>query len=159
MAKKGTSKGGEAPRSIQNRRARYDYSIQETVEAGVVLQGSEVKSIFLGQAHLTDAYCRVSNGEMWLMNMDVEPYDKASVFAHERRRDRKLLLHRKEIETLDRKLREKGLTLVPLAAYFKNGKVKVELGLGRGKAAYDKRDKISKDDARREVERARSGRD
>lgn len=159
MAKKGNTKGSDAPRSIQNRRARYDYSIQETIEAGIVLQGSEVKSIFLGRAHLTDAYCRVQGGEMWLYNMDVEPYEKASVFAHERRRDRKLLLHRKQIEVLDRKSMEKGLALIPLAVYFKNGKVKVEIGLGKGKALYDKRDKIAKDDARREVDRVRSGKD
>lgn len=158
MAKKGDKKG-EAPRSIQNRRARYDYAIQETHEAGIVLVGSEVKSLYHGRGHLTDAYCRVVNGEMWLLSMDIEPYEKASVFAHERRRDRKLLLHRKEIEVLDRKSMEKGLTLVPLAVYFKNGRVKVELGLGRGKAAYDKREKIAKDDARREVERVRSGRE
>lgn len=159
MAKKGNGKTNDAPRSIQNRRARYDYQILETLEAGLVLLGSEVKSIFLGNAHLTDAYCRVLNGEMWLMNMDIEPYEKSSVFAHERRRDRKLLLHRREIEVLDRKSREKGLTLVPTAAYFKNGKVKIEIGLGRGKANYDKRDKIAKDDARREVDRLRSGRE
>lgn len=159
MAKKGNGKTNDAPRSIQNRRARYDYQILETLEAGLVLLGSEVKSIFLGNAHLTDAYCRVQGGEMWLMNMDIEPYEKSSVFAHERRRDRKLLLHRREIEVLDRKSREKGLTLVPLAAYFKNGKVKIEIGLGRGKAAYDKRDKIAKDDARREVDRLRSGKE
>jgi len=158
MAKQGKSKGSEAPRSIQNRRARYDYSILETLEAGIVLQGSEVKSIFLGQAHLTDAYCRVLNGELWLLNMDIEPYEKANVFAHERRRDRKLLVHRKQIETLQRKATEKGLALIPLAAYFKNGKVKIEVGLGKGKAAYDKRDKIAKDDERREVDRLRSGR-
>jgi SsrA-binding protein len=159
MAKKGNSKGSDAPRSIQNRRARYDYSILETHEAGIVLQGSEVKSIFLGKAHLTDAYCRVNQGELWLYNMDIEPYAQASVFAHERRRDRKLLMHRKEIDVLDRKFMEKGLALIPLSVYFKNGRVKVEVGLGRGKASYDKRDKIAKDDERREVDRLRLGRD
>jgi SsrA-binding protein len=159
MAKKGNSKDSKAPHSIQNRRARYDYAIQETYEAGISLVGSEVKSIYLGKAHLTDAYCRVVNGEMWLINMDIEPYEQASVFAHERRRDRKLLLHRREISVLERKTLEKGLTLVPLAAYFKNGRVKIEIGLGRGKAAYDKRDKVAKDDARREIERGLSGRD
>jgi len=157
MAKQGKSKGSVAPHSIQNRRARYDYSILETLEAGIVLQGSEVKSIFLGRAHLTDAYCRVLNGEFWLLSMDIEPYEQASVFAHERRRDRKLLVHRKQIEVLQRKATEKGLALIPLAAYFKNGKVKIEVGLGKGKAAYDKRDKIAHDDARREVDRVRSG--
>jgi len=161
MAKKkaDNKKGGEAPRSIQNRRARYDYAIEESHEAGVVLQGSEVKSVFQGRAHLTDAYCRVLNGELWLFNADIEPYEQASVFQHERRRDRKLLMHRREINVLDRKSLEKGFTLIPLAMYFKNGKVKVEVGLGRGKAEYDKRAKIAKDDARREVDRVRSGRD
>ncbi len=157
--KQADNKKGSAPASIQNRRARYDYQILESHEAGIALVGSEVKSLYLGRAHLTDAYCRVMNGEMWLLNMDIEPYEKATVFSHERRRDRKLLLHRKEIEVLDRKTMEKGLSLIPLGVYFKNGRVKVELGLGRGKAAYDKRDKIAKDDARREAERARSGKE
>ena len=155
MARKDADKkGGSAPARIQNRRARYDYHVLESHEAGVALVGSEVKSLYLGRGHLTDAYCRVQNGELWLVNMDIEPYEKASVFSHERRRDRKLLMHRREIDVLDRKTMEKGLTLVPLAVYFKNGRVKVEVGLAKGKAAYDKRDKIAKDDARREVDRA-----
>jgi len=156
MAKQGGKKSGEAPRSIQNRRARFDYNILESHEAGVVLVGSEVKSLYLGKAHLTDAYCRVINGELFLMNADIEPYDKATVFQHERRRDRKLLMHRKEIVNIDRKSMEKGLALIPLAMYFKNGRVKVEVGIGRGKALYDKRDKLAKEDTRREIERARS---
>lgn len=161
MARKDKNKKeGSAPASIQNRRARYDYHIEETYEAGIALVGSEVKSIYKGNAHLTDAYCMVKNGEMWLYNMDVEPYEKASVFAHERRRDRKLLLHRREINVLERKTMEKGLTLVPLGVYFKQGLVKVQIGLARGKAHYDKREKIAKDDARREIDRAlRAGRD
>jgi len=156
MAKQSTKKGPEAPRSIQNRRARYDYAISESHEAGISLVGSEVKSVYKGLAHLTDAYCRVVNGELFLFNADIEPYEKATVFQHERRRDRKLLMHRREINVLERKSLEKGLALVPLALYFKNGRVKVEVGLGRGKAHYDKRDKIAQDDARREVERLRS---
>jgi SsrA-binding protein len=160
MARKTTDKkGGSAPATIQNRRARYDYHIEDTYEAGIALVGSEVKSIYQGKAHLTDAYCMVKSGEMWLYNMDVEPYEKSSVFAHERRRDRKLLLHRREIDVLERKTMEKGLTLVPLSVYFKQGRVKVEIGLARGKANYDKRQKIAKDDARREIERARTGRE
>lgn len=159
MAKKTDKKGGDAPRSIQNRRARYDYAIQDTYEAGMVLVGSEVKSVFLGKAHLTDAYCRVVKGELWLMNADIEPYEKSSVFAHERRRDRKLLLHRREIETIDRKSMEKGLTIVPLQMYFKNGKVKIEIALARGKAHYDKRESVAKQDTRREIERLRSGKE
>lgn len=155
MAKKG--KESKAPRSIQNRKARHDYAIEETVEAGIVLQGSEVKSLYKGNAHLNDAYCRVQGGEMWLYNLDIEPYEQASVFAHERRRDRKLLLNRREIDVLDRKVMEKGLALIPLAVYFNDkGRVKVEVGLGRGRAMYDKREKIAKADERREIERARS---
>ena len=158
MAKKVEPKKQDGPKRVDNRRARYDYAIEEALEAGVSLLGSEVKSLFQGKANLTDSYCLVKGGEMWLMNLDIEPYDKASVFQHERRRDRKLLLHRKEIEVLARKVQEKGFALIPLAMYFKNGKVKVEIGLGRGKASYDKRDAIAKNETRREQERLRSGR-
>jgi SsrA-binding protein len=151
-------KKGEAPRSIQNRKARFDYAISDEVEAGIALQGSEVKSLYLGKAHLNDAYCRVVNGEMFLLNLDVEPYAQASVFAHERRRDRKLLLHRREIDQLERKVMEKGFTLIPLSVYFnEQGRVKVKVGLGRGKANYDKRDTIAKNDAKRETDRVRAG--
>jgi SsrA-binding protein len=150
-------KKGEAPRSIQNRKARFDYAISDEVEAGIALQGSEVKSLYLGKGHLNDAYCRVVNGEMFLLNMDIEPYAQASVFAHERRRDRKLLMHRREIDQLHRKVMEKGFTLIPLSVYFnEKGRVKVKVGLGRGKANYDKRDSIAKEDARREADRVRS---
>ncbi len=158
MAKKGAAKESRAPATIQNRRARYDYQFIESVEAGIALVGSEVKSIYLGRAHLTDAFCQVINGEMYLLNFDVEPYEMASHFQPERRRDRKLLLHRKQIDMLDRKTKEKGLTLIPGRVYFKNGKVKVEVVLARGKAQYDKREKIAKDESRREQERVRSGR-
>jgi len=151
MAKQ-SAKKNEAPRSIQNRRARYDYAISESHEAGIALVGSEVKSVYQGRAHLTDAFCRVVDGELFLFNADIEPYEKASVFQHDRRRDRKLLMHRKDINVLERKALEKGFTLVPLAMYFKHGRVKVEVGIGRGKAAYDKRDKIAQDDARREIQ-------
>jgi SsrA-binding protein len=147
-----------APKSIQNRRARYDYAIEDNLEAGIALAGSEVKSLYHGRANLTDAYCRIVNGELWLINMDIEPYDKASVFGHERRRDRKLLAHRKEINVLDRKVMEKGMALIPLAVYFKNGRVKVDVGLGRGKAQYDKRKSIEEKDTRREMDRLRSAR-
>lgn len=159
MAKKKEETKATVARTIENRRARHDYAFLQEEEAGIALVGSEVKSIFLGRAHLTDAYCLIRGGEMWLLNMDVEPYDKATVFQHERRRDRKLLLHRKQIDLLDRRSMEKGLAIVPLKMYFNHGKVKVLIGLGRGKAEYDKRKQIAKDDARREVERARSGRD
>lgn len=154
MAKKGTAKGSQAPAMIQNRRARFDYHFIETYEAGVVLAGSEVKSLYLGRAHLTDAYCRIQGGELFLMNLDIEPYEKAAHFQPDRRRDRKLLMHRKEIDTLDRKSQEKGLAIIPSRIYFKNGRVKVEVALARGKAQYDKRDKIAKDEARREAQQA-----
>lgn len=158
MAKKGAEKKNEGPRSIQNRRARFDYHIEDTYEAGIELVGSEVKSIFLGRANLTDAYCKVIKGQMFLINLDVDPYDKGvAAFLPDRRRDRKLLLHRKEINTLERKAQEKGFSLLPLSMYFNSrGKVKLQIGLGKGKALYDKRDKIAKDDERREMDRARS---
>lgn len=152
----GAKKSSEAPKSIQNRKARFDYSIEDSIEAGMVLLGTEVKSLYLGKGNLTDAFCRVINGEMWLINFDVEPYDKATHFQHERRRDRKLLMHKKQIELYARKAQEKGFTLVPLSVYFKDGRIKVEVALGRGKANYDKRTAIAKDDTRREIERARA---
>jgi SsrA-binding protein len=158
MAKKGAEKKNEGPRSIQNRRARFDYHIEDTYEAGIELAGSEVKSIFLGRANLTDAYCRVINGQLFLLNLDVDPYEKGvAAFLPDRRRDRRLLMHRKEINTLERKAQEKGFTLIPLSLYCNaRGKVKVQIGLGKGKAQYDKREKIAKDDERRELDRARS---
>jgi SsrA-binding protein len=157
VSKKAASKETTGPKRIDNRRARFDFAIEESLEAGLVLQGSEVKSLFHGRGNLTDAYCLIKNDEMWLVNLDIEPYDKASVFQHERRRDRKLLLHRRQIEVFERKSKEKGFTIMPLALYFKNGKAKVEVGLGRGKASYEKRDKIAKDEARREADRVRKG--
>ncbi len=159
MSKQKGKAESKSPGSIQNRKARYDYQILDEFEAGVALQGSEVKSLYLGKGHLNDAYCKIVGGEAFLINMDVEPYEKASVFSHERRRDRKLLLHRKEIDTLERKALEKGFTMIPLAVYFNaRGRVKVKIGLGRGKTNYDKRDKIAADDAKREVQRALSER-
>ncbi|MDX2065725.1 MAG: SsrA-binding protein SmpB [Fimbriimonadaceae bacterium] len=153
-------KAAVAPKSIQNRRARYDYAIEDTLEAGIALVGTEVKSLYHGKGNLTDAYCRVVNGEMWLLNFDIEPYEKTAHFGHERRRDRKLLMHRKQIDTWQRKSLEKGFTLIPLAVFFNDkGRVKVQIALARGKAQYDKRESIAKDDARREVDRARTGRD
>ncbi|CAN1534864.1 SmpB tmRNA-binding protein [Fimbriimonadaceae bacterium] len=158
MAKAGKKgKEGVAPKSIQNRKARYDYAIQDTYEAGLILSGTEVKSLYQGKGNLTDAFCRVMKEELWILNLDIEPYDKASVFGHERRRDRKLLMHRKEIATLERKQMEKGLSIIPLSVYFNDrGKAKVQIALARGKSNYDKRDSIAKDDTRREIDRMRS---
>lgn len=157
---KAKGKGSEepkGPKTIQNRRARFDYHILEDVEAGLVLAGAEVKSIFLGNANLTDAYCKFVNDELWVINLDVEPYKQSSHFTPERRRDRKLLLHRRELNVLERKSMEKGLSLLPLELYFKNGRVKLRIGLGRGKKDYDKRDQIAKNDTRREMDRIRKG--
>ena len=155
--KKAQSKASDAPRQIQNRRARYDYEIVETHEAGIVLVGSEVKSVFLGRANLADAYCVIKGSELYLINLDIELYDHATSFQPERRRDRKLLMHGREIATLNRKSLEKGFTIIPTRIYFNGrGRAKVEIGLARGKTSYDKRDKIAKDDSRREVERIRS---
>ena len=151
MSKKSKSEAKPAgPATIQNRRARYDYEIMDTWEAGIALVGSEVKSVYLGRVNLTDAFCRILGGEAWLISADIEPYDKAAHFAPERRRDRKLLLHRREIDVIERKSQEKGFSILPLKVYFKNGKVKVEIGLGRGKRQYDKREQLAEKDSRRE---------
>jgi SsrA-binding protein len=136
-----------------NRRARHDYTILDTYEAGVVLVGTEVKSLRLGRASLADAFATVDNGEVWLRGLHIPEYDRGTWTNHEPRRTRKLLLHRKEILRLIGKTKESGLSLVPLAMYFKDGKVKVELGLGKGKKAYDKRQAIAKRDADREIAR------
>ena len=155
MPPKTNKKEAKTAATIENRRARYDYSFVEEFEAGIVLVGSEVKSIFLGRAHLTDAYCRVIDSELYLINFEIEPYEQAGIFGHERRRDRKLLMHRKQIENLDRRSKEKGLTIVPTRVYFnQRGKAKVRIALARGKAEYDKRQKIAENETRREIERA-----
>jgi SsrA-binding protein len=156
MAKNSQAKEPEGPRTIINRKARHDYELLDAYEAGIVLQGSEVKSVFLGRVNMTDAYCLIQKRELFLMNLDIEPYSHSSVFQPERRRDRKLLLHRKEIDTIQRKAQEKGLTIVPTKMYFKNGKVKVELCLAKGRRQYDKRDKIEADQARRDAQAARA---
>ena len=156
MSKKGQAKEPEGPKTIVNRKARHDFELLDSYEAGVALQGSEVKSVFLGRVNMTDAFCQVLKGELFVMNLDIEPYTHSSVFQPERRRDRKLLLHRKEIDTIQRKSQEKGLTIVPTKIYFKNGRVKVEIALARGRRQYDKRDKIEADQARREAQDARA---
>ena len=137
-----------------NRKARHDYHIQETFEAGVVLKGSEIKSIRAGRVNLSDAYARPENGELWLYNSHIASYDAASYNTHEPKRPRKLLLHRKEIDDLAGKVTQKGLTLVPLKLYIKHGIAKIELGVAKGKKLYDKRETIARRDAEREVERA-----
>ncbi len=137
----------------RNKKARFDYEIIETFEAGIVLKGSEVKSIRLKKVSIQESYARVKDGEIYLTGMNIAIYEMANRFNHEPVHDRKLLLHRHEIKRLIGKVQEKGFTLVPLKLYFKNGKVKVELGLARGKAKYDKRDSIKKRDVDREIQR------
>jgi len=138
-----------------NRKARHDYFVEETYEAGIVLAGTEVKSLRAGKANLRDAYARIENGEMMLYNMHISPYEQGNRFNRDPIRPRKLLLHRAEINRLWSKVREKGLTLIPLKVYFNaRGRAKVEIGLAKGKKLYDKRDDIAARDARREVEKA-----
>jgi SsrA-binding protein len=141
-----------------NRRATHDYHIEERFEAGVALQGSEVKSLREGKASLQDAYALVRNGEAFLVGVHIPPYLQASMMNHEPTRTRKLLLHRAEIRRLLGKTAEKGLTLVPLRMYFKGNKIKVEIGLARGKRSYDKRQSIAKREAEREMDRRRGER-
>jgi SsrA-binding protein len=137
----------------RNKRARHDYTIEDVVEAGLVLTGTEVKSLRAGRASLTDGFGMISDSEAWLHGVHIPEYTQGTWTNHEPRRTRKLLLHRKEIERLARSTQERGLTLVPLSLYFKDGKAKVELGLGRGKRSYDKRQDLAKRDAAREVDR------
>lgn len=138
-----------------NRRAFHDYHIDDRFEAGIALVGSEVKSLRDGRANLSDAYARFVGEELWLIGAHVSPYGPASLFGHEPKRDRKLLMHRRELDRLAGKVNEKGLTLVPLRLYWKEGRAKVELGVARGKRQYDKRQAIKERDERREMERAR----
>lgn len=137
-----------------NRKAYHDYSIQETLEAGLVLKGSEIKSIRQGKVSLSDAYARPQGGEMWLFNSHIASYDAASYNTHEARRPRKLLLHDREIAHLAAEVSERRLTVVPLRLYIKHGIAKVELGVARGKKMYDKREVIARRAADREIERA-----
>lgn len=158
MAKNNKTDAQKGPKVIENRKARHEYEILATYEAGIALAGSEVKSVFLGRVNMVDSYVRVTNGELWLMGLDIEPYEFSSNFRPERRRDRKLLMHKKEIELMDRRSQEKGLAMFPTKVYFKGGKVKVEVGIGRGKRQYDKREQLKKDETRREMDRLRSQR-
>jgi len=142
----------------QNRRARHDYDVLETYEAGMVLVGSEVKSLRDAKVQLRDSFARVTAGEMWLYGVHIAPYSHAAGFgAVDPDRSRKLLLHRREIEEVAARVAQEGLTLIPLSIYFSDGRAKVELALARGRKTYDKRHAIAERDARREVERARRG--
>ena len=136
-----------------NRRARHDYNLLERVEAGIVLTGSEVKSLRQGHAILQRAYADTRDGELWLVGLHIPPYEQASVEPHEPDRDRKLLLHRRQIDKLSSQTAEKGLTLVPTRLYFKDGKAKVELAVARGKEGRDKRRDIAERETKRRIER------
>jgi SsrA-binding protein len=141
-----------------NRRARFDSEILERLEAGIVLTGSEVKSLRQGRASLSEAFARVDGGELWLENMHIPPYEQGDKRGYDPRRRRKLLLHRREIDRLVGTTAEKGLALVPVRVYFSHGLAKVEIGLGRGKRAYEKRQATLEREHRREMERAASRR-
>jgi len=138
----------------QNRRARHDYEIDSTFEAGLVLVGTEVKSLRQGRADLSDAFAKVIGAELFLVGLNITPYNKASHFNHEPRRDRKLLMNKVEIEKLSVKIKERGFTLVPLDLHFKDGWVKVTLALARGRKSHDNRQEILADQERREMREA-----
>ncbi len=142
----------------QNRRARYDFEIHDTYEAGLVLTGTEVKSLREGRASLTDAFATIDDGEMWLRQAHIPEYSHGTWTNHTARRNRKLLLHRKEIDKIAREVEVKGKTLVPLAIYFEGGYAKVEIAVASGKREYDKRQTISKREGQREAERALAAR-
>lgn len=141
-----------------NRKARHEYHILETFETGIELTGTEVKSLRAGKANLQDSFARVDNSELLLYNLHISPYEQGNRFNHEPKRTRRLLMHKHEIMRLLGKVREKGLALIPLKMYFKNGWAKVELALARGKKLYDKREDMAERDAKREMERARKAR-
>lgn len=139
---------------VENRRARHEYHIEDTFEAGLVLQGTEVKSLRAGKASLQDAYGEVIEGEVWVNNFHISPYEQGNRFNHEPKRPKKLLLHRREIDRLYGLTQQRGYTLVPLKIYFKNGRAKMLLGVGRGKKLHDKREDIAARDAKREMDRS-----
>ncbi|SJZ41238.1 SsrA-binding protein SmpB [Selenihalanaerobacter shriftii] len=139
---------------VRNRKAKHEYHIEETYEAGIVLQGTEVKSIRQGRVNLKDSFAIVEDGELFLYNMHIAPYKQGNRYNHDPERVRKLLLHKREIRSLIGKTREKGYTLVPLNLYFKRNIVKVKLALGKGKNIHDKREDIKKRTAQRDIERA-----
>ena len=147
-----TADGGERTIAL-NRRARHEYAVEDTIEAGLVLTGTEIKSIRAGRVNLADAYARVERGEAWLIGAHIAPYEQGNRFNHEPLRARKLLLHRDQIAELGGRLTAKGYTLVPLRLYLRRGMAKLELGIARGKKAHDKRRSIAERDMRRELER------
>ncbi|MED1203796.1 SsrA-binding protein SmpB [Heyndrickxia acidicola] len=144
---------GQSKPVAQNKKANHDYFIEETFEAGIVLQGTEIKSIRAGRVNLKDSFARIQKGEVFIYNMHVSPYEQGNRYNHDPLRTRKLLLHRKQINKLIGETKEQGYSLVPLKMYIKDGFAKVLLGLGRGKKKYDKREDLKKKEAKREIER------
>lgn len=155
--KKKQSETKKAPPKIENRKARHEFSIEDTYEAGIALKGTEVKSIRAGKASLNEAFAYLNRGEVWLKNMYIKPYEFASFYNHDERRDRKLLLKRREIREIDKFMNQKGYTLVPLKLYFKGGYAKILIGLAKGKKQYDKREDIKEKDVKRELDRKIKG--
>ena len=139
--------------AAQNRKAHHDYFVEERYEAGVVLSGTEVKSIRQGGANLKDSFCQVKDGELWLYGVHISPYEKGNIFNKDPRRTRKLLMHKREILRLYGVVKQQGYSLIPLSLYFKDSRVKVQVGLCKGKKNYDKREDMAKRDAQRNIER------
>ena len=157
MAKKADDNQKKSPPRIKNRKARHEFHVDETFEAGIALKGTEVKSIRAGKASLQESFAFMDRGEIWLKNMYIKPYEFGSYNNHDERRDRKLLLKRKEIREIDKRINQRGYTLVPLKLYFKGGYAKILIGLARGKKQYDKREDIKEKDVRRELDRKIKG--
>lgn len=165
MAKKGAGQGGKGQGDedsikivARNRRARFEYDLLESIEAGIVLQGTEVKSLRAGKASLEESYAGIEKGEVWLFGCDIPEYLQANRMNHKPKRARKLLLHRGEIDKLVAKASERGLTIVPLKIYFKAGMAKVDICVARGRKTYDKREALKNKDAKRDMDRALRGR-
>ena len=146
-------KEARKPSSLLNRRAYHEYEISDTFEAGIVLTGTEVKSLRLGRANVSEAYCRIQGGEVWMFNMHISPYEQGNIYNVEPLRTRKLLLHNWQIIRLQMRIQEKGLTLVPTKVYFSKGRAKVEVGVAKGRKLYDKRENIANKDRDREARR------
>lgn len=144
---------GEGKVIAQNKKARHDYSIIDTIEAGIVLQGTEIKSIRNSRINLKDGYARIRNGEAWLCNVHISPYEQGNIFNHDPLRNRKLLLHKKQIRRLEGELKNPGTTVVPLKVYIKDGFAKVLIGIAKGKKQYDKREALKRKDVDRQIER------
>jgi len=154
---KDAHKAGDATKLIaDNRKARFDYHLEDRVETGIILVGTEVKSLRQGKLNLTDAYCLVTKGEMWIVDANISPYSHGTHANHDPVRRRKLLLHKHEIYKLQQRVREKGLTLIPTRVYFKKGLVKVEIALAKGKKQFDKRESIKQRDTQRDLRRVKN---